>query len=202
MQLANPGKRIGAYIIDGLIISTILSIIAIASIDWEELFDLLKYISNNSQYISPAEIEYLLIDIMVRPIFFSTIGAIVLTILYYNVLPLIWKHQTVGRAATKILVLDENGNKPKFSKLFIREAFGQGLIASLISIIGMFGTTDIYFKVSSTASDLLSLFLIIGFIIMCGERKTTLYDLISKTRVVLKDSLNVSEPDMYDTLDA
>ena len=56
---------------------------------------------------------------------FFTIGAIFIYILYFVILPIFWKKQTLGRWAAHVKVVKLNGSNLSFGTLLIREFLGK-----------------------------------------------------------------------------
>ncbi len=201
MQLANSGKRIGAYIIDALIITVIGEIIislfrspeylaAVAALDTQLNSGAITYTEYTQQLSLIVDPNQWLINL----------GTLLVAALYFVVLPLFWKDQTVGRLACKIKVVKETGEKADAKDLVIREAIGQELIVYAVSVVtALVAGIEILGTVVGLASFVI---LIVGFFRMTGQRKITLYDEWSKTRMVLKNSLNkVTEDELVDQKD-
>lgn len=56
---------------------------------------------------------------------FFTIGALIIFFLYFILLPIIWKKQTIGRWVAKVKVIKLNGSHLSFGTLLIREFLGK-----------------------------------------------------------------------------
>ena len=121
---------------------------------------------------------------------------LILVIGYFIILPIFWDKQTVGRLATKIKVVKENGEKAKPINFILREGFGQTIFASILTIIATFSGNSFLAKLDVAVTTIFGFILIIGLFMMWGSSKTTLYDRISKTIVVLDKP--IEEPDELD----
>jgi uncharacterized RDD family membrane protein YckC len=121
---------------------------------------------------------------------------LILMVGYFIILPIFWKKQTVGRLACKIKVVKENGEKAKPINFILREGFGQTIFVSVFTIMSVLTSNDYLTKLDKVTSTIFGFILVVGFFTMLGSKKTTLYDRISKTIVVLDTP--TSEPDELD----
>lgn len=187
MKKSSPGKRIGAYILDGIVMGIISMILETIFVDQEYVLatqSLLEQLMNGlielQDYINSLS---LLVDKMAPT---RNIIMLVIAVLYFVILPVIWEKQTVGRMLTKIKVVKETTEPATIKDLLVREMFGQELLPALIGLLAGLGSIGII--LNTVCSFVVGIILFIGFFTMLGEKKTTLYDRISKTRVVLTQS--------------
>lgn len=197
MQKSGVGRRIGAFFLDSLIFTfgsgIILTIFEDPAyiqqqVDLQNAYmngtiDLLQYTESLTNLVDPNLGIKLLVG------FILIVG-------YFIILPIFWKKQTVGRLACKIKVVKENGENAKPINFILREGFGQTIFVSVLSVIAAFTGNNFLLKLESATTTIFGFILIIGFFMMLGSKKTTLYDRISKTIVVLDKP--VEEPDELD----
>lgn len=197
MQKSGSGRRIGAFFLDSLIFtfgsSIILSIFEDPTYT-QQLLEIENAFMNGSiDFIQYSEAITNLVD---PNLGIKLLVGLILAIGYFIVLPIFWNKQTVGRLACKIKVVKENGEKAKPINFILREGFGQTLFVSVLSVIAAFTGNNFLSKLESATTTIFGFILIIGFFMMLGSKKTTLYDRISKTIVVLDKP--VEEPDELD----
>ena len=197
MQKSGSGRRIGAFFIDSLIYTFGAGIITSFFEDpvyTQQLLDIETSFMNGSI----NSIQYLeAIENLVDPnLGIKLIVQLVLVIGYFIILPIFWDKQTVGRLATKIKVVKENGEKAKPINFILREGFGQTIFASILTIIATLSGNSFLAKLDGAVTTIFGFILIIGLFMMWGSSKTTLYDRISKTIVVLDKP--IEEPDELD----
>lgn len=197
MQKSGSGRRIGAFFLDSLIFtfgsSIILSIFEDPTYT-QQLLEIENAFMNGSiDFIEYSEKIANLVD---PNLGIKLLVGLIIAIGYFIVLPIFWNKQTVGRLACKIKVVKENGENAKPVNFILREGFGQTLFVSVLSVIAAFADNNFLSKLESATTTIFSFILIIGFFMMLGSKKTTLYDRISKTIVVLDKP--VEEPDELD----
>lgn len=197
MQKSGSGRRIGAFFLDSLIFTFGSSIILAIFEDpayTQQLLEIENAFMNGSiDFIQYSEAITNLVD---PNLGIKLLVGLILAIGYFIVLPIFWNKQTVGRLACKIKVVKENGEKAKPINFILREGFGQTLFVSVLSVIAAFTGNNFLSKLESATTTIFGFILIIGFFMMLGSKKTTLYDRISKTIVVLDKP--VEEPDELD----
>lgn len=197
MQKSGSGRRIGAFFLDSLILtfgsSIILSIFEDPAYT-QQLLEIENAFMNGSiDFIQYSEAITNLVD---PNLGIKLLVGLILAIGYFIVLPIFWNKQTVGRLACKIKVVKENGENAKPVNFILREGFGQTLFVSVLSVIAAFTGNNFLSRLESATTTIFGFILIIGFFMMLGSKKTTLYDRISKTIVVLDKP--VEEPDELD----
>lgn len=197
MQKSGSGRRIGAFFLDSLIFTFGSSIILTIFEDpayTQQLLEIENAFMNGSiDFIQYSEAITNLVD---PNLGIKLIVGLILAIGYFIVLPIFWNKQTVGRLACKIKVVKENGENAKLVNFILREGFGQTLFVSVLSVIAAFTGNNFLSRLESATTIIFGFILIIGFFMMLGSKKTTLYDRISKTIVVLDKP--VEEPDELD----
>lgn len=125
MRKASGGKRIGAYIIDLIVIDLIsLGITGIISVIFGD-----GVIHNTTVHIGELY-SFSYITLIVN---------IVIFIVYYCVIPLYWEKQTVGRFLLNIKVEKESGDKMHFADFILRDFFGFYVIVSVLTSVCLIG---------------------------------------------------------------
>ena len=189
MQKATTGKRIGAFFIDSLISGIVIALISSLLEDPEFLRQLTAieeaYLNGSMDFLAYSEA----LDALVDPnLWIKQLVSLVLSIGYFIVLPLFWKEQTIGRKVTKIKVVQENNQPAKLQHFIIREGIGQLLFISVFGFLVTVTNVTIFETIESILNTILVFVLIVGFFTMLGSSKTTLYDRLSKTLMVLDNT--------------
>lgn len=189
MQKATTGKRIGAFVIDALISGIVIALISSFLEDPEFLRQLTAieeaYLNGSMDFLAYSEA----LDALVDPnLWIKQLVSLVLSIGYFIVLPLFWKEQTIGRKVTKIKVVQENNQPAKLQHFIIREGIGQLLFISVFGFLVTVTNVTIFETIESILNTILVFVLIVGFFTMLGSSKTTLYDRLSKTLMVLDNT--------------
>jgi len=201
MKKAKVGKRIGAFFIDALILGIIASLITSFLEDPAYLEQLAAieeaYFNGSMDFLQYSDAIAALVD---PNLWLKTLVELVLLAAYYVVLPIFWSEQTLGRKLMKIKVVAEDNSPAKPVNFIVREGFGQTLFAYVFMVLSALINNSVLETVNSLVSLVLSFILLIGFFSMCGEKKTTLYDRWSKTKMVstegavLEDELDIIKP--------
>lgn len=186
MQKSGSGRRIGAFFLDSLIFTFGAGIILTIFEDptyTQQLLEIENAFMNGS--IDLFQYQEAITNLVDPNLGIKLLVNLILAIGYFIVLPIFWNKQTVGRLACKIKVVKENGENAKPVNFILREGFGQTLFVSVLSVIAAFTGNNFLSKLESATTTIFGFILIIGFFMMLGSKKTTLYDRISKTIVVL-----------------
>jgi uncharacterized RDD family membrane protein YckC len=185
MKKAKSGKRILAFILDTVIVSLVASLICSFFEDPVYLEQLAAieeaYMNGSMDLVQYSEALAALVD---PNLGIKLIVETVLLVAYFIVLPLFWKNQTIGRAASKIKVVKEDNTPVNAVNLIIREGIGQTLFVSVFSLLSAFLNVNIITTINEVLNTIVGFILIIGFFKMCGKSKKTLYDSWSKTIVI------------------
>jgi len=123
-HLASPWKRLGAALIDGLV--AVLMVVPIMS-----LTGMLPQVLNDQPLTLNQQIALF-------------VGGWILFLIWNGYL-LYHKGQTIGKAVTKIRIVDQNGDVPSFGKLFGLRYFLPGLIAQIPLVGGGLSIVDVLF---------------------------------------------------------
>ena len=197
MQKSGVGRRIGAFFLDVLIFTfgagIILSLFEDPAYIQQQVDLQNAYMNGTIDLLQYTEALNNLVD---PNIGLKLIVEFILMVGYFIILPIFWKKQTVGRLACKIKVVKENGENAKPVNFILREGFGQTIFVSVLTILSVLTSNDFLTKLEKASSSIFGFILVVGFFTMLGSKKTTLYDRISKTIVVLDKP--VEEPDELD----
>lgn len=186
-------ERLGAYLIDIIIVSIILSFITLGFGDYtsntEKLMSELdtKLMENN---ITPEEYleEYqtLLYDYQKENVLQSSIS-VALTIAYYVVFQYMNKGQTVGKKALKIRVVDKDTKKPiSILKGLLRSLVVLSILSGTLCILFLYlFNKDVYFISYSILLSIEGLFTLVTFFLVLYKKDGRgLHDLMTNTMVI------------------
>ena len=190
-------KRLGALILDMIIVSTVVSMFTF-------------FVNNNSNYekltkeysdvmeqamdkkTSPKEYKKLLskasdisYDLSKQTVVVSFIS-LTMYILYFIVFQFYNKGQTIGKKLMKIKIESNDGKDLTMNQLAVRSLIINSILANLILLaVIILGSKDVYF-VSSTTVSMIQYIIIFTTAIMILFRKDKrgLHDVITNTKVI------------------
>lgn len=190
-------KRLGALILDMIIVSTVVSMLTF-------------FVNNNSNYekltkeyndvmeqamdkkTSPKEYKKLLskasdisYDLSKQTVVVSFVS-LTMYILYFIVFQFYNKGQTIGKKLMKIKIESNDGKDLTMNQLAVRSLIINSILANLILLaVIILGSKDIYF-VSSTTVSMIQYIIIFTTAIMILFRKDKrgLHDVITNTKVI------------------
>lgn len=188
------GRRIGAYVIDLIIIVFISSLFARITI-LNPNYD--KYNEKYQEYIASLSDKENLktIDITSMSYDLSKVGVnsavinLVVSTLYFVGFQYINKGKTVGKKLLKIKIVDEKNERPKFYQVLIHSVIINSLVTSLISVILIVSLSKSNYLTYNQIVQFIDMglvFLSIGFMIFRKDGKGV-HDLIAKTNVVYEE---------------
>ena len=196
MQKAKTGKRILAFILDSVIASLIASFLCSFFDDPAYLEQVAAieeaYMNGSLGLLDYTEALQALVD---PNLGIKLIIELIVLAAYFIVLPIVWKNQTIGRAASKIKVVKEDNTPVNAVNLIIREGIGQTLFVYVFGILSAFLNVTVITTIYDLLSTIIGFILIIGFFKMCGQSKKTLYDSWSKTIVVSTEQTTLPKDD-------
>lgn len=174
------GRRLGAYLIDVLIIMGLAFILSNLFASFLDNF--VDYSKISDQQLAQMQSVYgnftdIMLTISVSIIFISFI---------YNLLEGITGY-TLGKLLLKIQIGNQDGTKASQGKLMTRFA-----IKNISSIIGLIGLATMISSVS-TVGQILGFIILIGCFFVLGESKLALHDVIARTAVYPQNVLNATE---------
>lgn len=190
-------ERLASYIIDFLIVSSLLSIICYklpdnSSTYIEEINTIYESYTNNE--ITPTDFADKYLDIVYneekKDILTPTIS-VILTIGYFIVFQYLNNGQTLGKKILKIQVVDKNTNKPpSILKGTIRTIFILNIASNIITIILRTCVDKNTYLMTSTILSIFNwIFLIITIVLMISKSSCRgLHDLMANTIVIKERS--------------
>ena len=199
-------KRIGAYLIDFIVItliSMILTKMSFINPKYDEYVEVTtKYNEILSDYYE-KEIDIDELNEEVNEISYEMnksgyvylIGDIVVIILYFGVFNYVYKGQTLGKKLMNIQIIS-NKNKPlKIFNYFIRCIILNGIIMDIITLIAICFSKSTYYDIYRIGSNINMMFQIMIFLsIMFSVSGRGLHDIIAGTKVIsTKDYEEITE---------
>lgn len=178
------GRRLGAFVIDGIIASGIAFIIAnLWGTSFENFVNWSKFPDE-----SMAQIEMIFGGLTDTIIYMSAVGVLISFI--YNIIEGFLGY-TLGKLILDIQIGNQDGTPTNQSKLMARFAIKNiSTLIGLISLVVMVSAID-------TLGSVLGFVVLIGCFFAIGEKKLALHDIIAKTAVFRKSELedgSASEP--------
>lgn len=190
-------ERLASYIIDFLIVSSLLSIICYKLPDnsntyIEEINTIYESYTNNE--ITPTDFADKYLDIVYneekKDILTPTIS-VILTIGYFIVFQYLNNGQTLGKKILKIQVVDKNTNTPpSILKGTIRTIFILNIASNIITIILRTCANKNTYLITSTILSIFNwIFLVITIVLMISKSSCRgLHDLMANTIVIKERS--------------
>lgn len=187
-------KRIGAFLIDYLIITFIsagLVYIAFINPKYEEYQAASETYANiltdyydgkiNADEFSKqnTEISY---DLN-KSGYVYIIGNITITLLYYGVFVYFTKGQTLGKRLMNIKIVSNKDKELKIYNYFIRAIILNGIIGNVITLIAICFSRNTYYQINGIGSDIISILYILIFITVVINGRG-LHDYIAGTKVI------------------
>lgn len=184
-------KRIGAYLIDFLIVTLIISIITIKFTTNNkilvELKGLVDSVNNNEITVEEYSNKMLNLNYEYKKNTISlTIVNVLVNFSYFIIFSTLNKGQTLGKKIFKIKVVNKEGKNPSIINMAIRSIFLYGILVGVVSIIGVNVFNAKTFNYVDTAfSYINNIFAIICFF-MIAKRKDGrgLHDIMAGTSVI------------------
>jgi len=185
-------KRLGAYVMDWLLIILMTTIISLFIPINENVLTLNKELSNlqtdylNHQlnfteyFIQSANIVK---DLDQQQIMFYVVTIIVI-ISYFVIWPFYHNGQTVGKYKLKIKVITDNNDKPTINDLLLRNIIINGLGYLLIQLLIVNILPSESYYVTLSFLSVVQLIILITSLIMIIKNKKGLHDVIVKTKVI------------------
>ena len=189
-------KRIGAYLIDLLVItffSMILTKISFINPRYEEYIEVsTKYSEMLNDYYEKkinitefnSKVSEMSYD-MNKSGFVYIIGDIVVIILYFGIYNFASKGKTLGKRIMNLQITSAKDKPLKIYNYLIRCILLNGIIMDIITLIAICFTRETYFKIYSLGSNFNMMLQIIIFLsIMFSVNGRGLHDLIAGTKVI------------------
>ena len=188
-------KRVFAFIIDILILNSLVSLVTVFVPVDDNVTNLNnEIVSANEAYLA-GEIDsntYLDLiysaeyDLQKETIPISIISLVV-SLLYFVVLPFYYRGMTLGKKLMKIKIVKSDGSKIEMNDLVVRSFINNTIFISLVELVLIFviKTPKIMVTISVVLTYLQLIVLFISFImILFTNKKQGIHGIISKTDVV------------------
>jgi len=207
-------KRIGAYLIDFMVITLISMILTKMSFinpkydEYVEVTD--KYNEILSDYYD-KEIDTDKLNEEVNKISYEMnksgyvylIGDIVVIILYFGVFNYVYKGQTLGKKLMNIQIISNKDKPLRISNYIIRCIILNGIIMDIITLIAICFSKNTYYDIYRIGSNINMMFQIIIFLsIMLNISGRGLHDIIAGTKVIsTKDYQEITDEKTEDKIE-
>ncbi len=202
-QIAEPQKRVIAYIIDGIIFfvgAFIVTLILAAVFGWGASVKGMSAYENGQPIMEYIKESLTVEGEAMYETRFAELVNLFLAVMYFFLIPLLLKGQTIGKKIMNIRIvnMDDRGNfsSAKAPNLFLREllqfAYSVIIILIMFTVVGNDGHYLMLVVLSSVLGLLSGVLLIISLImLMQGPKRQTIEDKIAKTAVI-DEAMNVS----------
>ncbi len=183
-------KRIGAYLLDFIIVTFIVSIITLGFKTDNKIKNRVNELltSFTSEKITIEEYSDELFELNYdyqKSILPNTIVSIVVSIGYFIVFATLNKGQTLGKKMFKIKVVNKDGKEPNIWNMLVRSIPLYGILTGIIHVISLYVFDVKLFNYASTIIN----YIYYGFVIICffmvmyKKDGKGLHDLIGRTYV-------------------
>lgn len=184
-------KRIGAYLIDFIIVTLIISIITIKFTTNNKIIDKLNelVVSVNNNEITMQEYSDKMLNLNYeykKSTITLTVVNVLVNFSYFIIFATLNKGQTFGKMIFKIKVVNKKGNEPCILNMFIRSIFLYGILMGIVSIIGVKVFNAKTFNYVDTTFDYINnLFIIVCFFMVIKRKDGRgLHDMMAGTSVI------------------
>lgn len=176
------GERVGAAIIDNIIISLITGILgAIYIFSTWDIEALTEVVMESNGMLDPELLMTLAEDLLVV----TTLLGLVFGVIYFVLIPWKWNGQTLGKKILSIKAINEQGENPTLWQHFLRSV--QVWSNYVITVLMIFILVDyqVFYVLSSAIGNLVSIAVFVSFILMLVQQDGRgLHDMLAKTYVV------------------
>lgn len=186
-------QRIGAYLLDLIIIGLIASLLTFwipESDKYKEAYETQKEQSDLLMNNEIGTQEYFDTTmrsryVMEKETVIQTVVGIVIAIGYFGTFAYYKNGQTIGKKLMKIKVVNNEGKEPGHLQLIFRICLLRGIFTTILSTILLFVLSENEYMVIYGISIAQSIFLMVCALMMViREDKRGLHDMIAKTKVI------------------
>lgn len=183
-------KRLGAYLLDFIIVTFIVSIITVNLKTNNDVIEKMNALISGvaSEEITLEEYSNQIFEINYeyqKAIVPSTIVSVVINVVYFIVFAFLNKGQTLGKKIFKIKVVNQDGKNPSIWNMLLRSIWLYGIITGIVNIIGVYVLNVKLFNYTSTTVNYIYYgFIIISFFMVIYKKDGRgIHDIIGKTSV-------------------
>ena len=187
-------ERIGAYFIDIIVISLIISIITYAvpvseSTINEDVDKLIVSVQNGELSRSEYMEEYQrILYVSQKENISNTILELLVSIAYFIVFQYLNKGKTIGKLILGTKVVDANGcDPPTFYKMLLRELIPFGILSTTLSLILINTLTKSNYLMCYETIRIIESIFIFASLILISRKRLGLHDILSKTMVIKEE---------------
>ncbi len=203
-------KRVGAYLIDFLVITVVSSALTYISFinpkheeymkineEYTELLD--GYYEGEVKLEEFSEKTRELSYDMNKTGYVYVIGNIVITVLYFGVFQCITKGQTLGKKLLRIKVVsNKEGKELKLYNYLIRLVILNGVILNCLTLVAICFNRETYYSIYKVAANIDSILMIAIFVsVMLNVEGRGLHDIVAGTKVINLREKVVDEPSEF-----
>lgn len=178
------GERIAAAIIDAVIIGILaiaITVIALIPEGFDGFVDMMLGAGGLDDSFEPSD-SYLTFLLA------STIGELVLGVIYFVLIPFKMNGQTLGKKFLSIKAINEFGENPNLKQHFIRSVQNWSAYFAAPFVFLAYSNYIAYVLVAGLLANIAIILLIVAFIMLIArEDGKGLHDLMANTRVVKVD---------------
>ena len=197
-------RRIGAYIVDIIVITIISSMfVRIEFLNpkyeeyqkaYNEYIDYAGEVMNNPEKVNDNDLNDITYNLSKTGLATNVI-TLVVTILYFVGFQYINQGQTLGKKLFKIKVVGSKNDRPKFYQILIRALLINSIVTNAISEILISTLSKNAYMASSQYVQLVDMAIIVAsfILIMFREDGKGLHDMIAGTKVVFESEVNEEE---------
>ena len=204
-------KRIGAYLLDIIIVSLVSTLLTLNVINSKQYKDMSEKYTNLIREYSEKGIEesefkkqsYDLVYDMNKQTVVVTVVTIVLTTVYFVVVPFFMNGQTLGKKLMKLQVISNNKKKITMNNFLLRALFMNSILMNILGVLFvLFMPKKIYFTANDILTYIFGAFYIVSIsMILFREDRRGLHDIIANTRVISTERPKEIIPDKEEVVD-
>lgn len=187
-------KRIGAFIIDILIVSLLSGIITMTFTDTTKYTDVTKEMTDIMRKYQTKEMDIEEYNARFKELNYESVSSsinvtiitLAVTIVYYVIMPYFCHGITLGKSLMKIRMISNNYEELNILNYFLRSLIINSVLSSATIIIMFYSLSkNDYINIESKVNGIISLLFIVSLIlVMYRKDGRGLHDIIANTKVV------------------